>query len=112
MFILVFLPVLFYHIFKMNYIKGVVFAAGLGSSLGLAERTIDPFDRHEYEYTIDGPQQRSDVFYVSVNGYDEHDNKHDDRLGDGLLMLTIAAGLGSLLLKTELARAPQPDDAI
>jgi len=79
---------------------GVWGAAGISviSGVALGERLLDPFDRHDQNYTLEGPQRPSDVFYLSVNSY-EGGEKHDDRLGDLMLFLEAASVFGYVALR-------------
>jgi hypothetical protein len=69
------------------------------------ERLVDPLERHEHNYVLEGPAHRSEVFYVSTNYYDET-GKHDDRVGDVILITSMVAGLGAMSL--ELSRKEIP----
>jgi hypothetical protein len=77
---------------------GLTADAILGVGL-LAERMADPFNRYEQDYTLEGSSGRSEVSYITSNYY-ENGKKHDDRLGDALLGLTIVSFAGVLALRT------------
>lgn len=86
----------------MNKIGGArVLAAGLFvvAGAGLAERVVDPFDRHGHDFTIEGPQGYSEIAYASVNWYSQAGEKHDDRFGDLLLLTDAVTALGYVGLR-------------
>ncbi len=90
----------------MKSVKVLCASLALASGSMLAERVIDPFDRHDAEYTLQGPQHRSEVFYMSVNEVDANGREvNDDRFGDALLLAT-----GGLALTALLIRQNRPDD--
>lgn len=78
----------------MKILKNVLLATCLASGMGIAERVADPFERHNTNYAVEGPEGHSEVFYVSTNWYDESGEKHDDRFGDLLLLTSLATGVG------------------
>ncbi len=82
---------------KRGLIRGGLAATAFFASASLAERVADPFERHEEEYSIEGPRHNSEVFYLSVNNSDGS----DDRLGDLMLLTAGGAALGSLLVRPE-----------
>jgi hypothetical protein len=77
----------------MKLLRNVLLVTMLVSGVGLAERITDPFERHEHDFTLEGPRQNSEVFYVSSNWYDEEGNQHDDRSGDALIAGIALSGL-------------------
>lgn len=72
----------------------------LVAGASLAERIIDPFERHGADYVLEGPQHPSEVFYVSSNYYDAQGGKHNDRAGDILLLLTVTSAVGALATRS------------
>lgn len=85
----------------MNKLRVASNALALTSAVSfgsLIERVADPFDRHEKQYTVEGPQGHSEVFYLSVNHYDA-EGKHDDRTGDLLLACGALSVAGSIALR-------------
>jgi hypothetical protein len=69
---------------------------GILSGSALTERILDPFDRHELDYQLEGGRV-GEVLHASINAYDEHGEKHDDRVGDAY-MLGIILGFGGAAL--------------
>lgn len=65
---------------------------------GVAERVVDPFDRHDNDHTIEGPASHSEVFYMSVNTYDGNGEKHDDRAGDAMIAAGALAITGAIVI--------------
>jgi hypothetical protein len=80
----------------MSFLKPVLFTVMCASGAALAERIIDPFERHAHDYSLEGPQGTSEVFYLSSNWYDEHGGKHDDRVGDSMLAAVVLSGAGAV----------------
>ncbi len=74
-------------------------ATMVAGPVALIERIADPWDRHDPAYTLEGPPQGSEVLYVSVNSYDPTGEKHDDRVGDALIVATIGSVLGGVALR-------------
>lgn len=80
---------------KMAAVLLSVSALGAGA---VAERTIDPFERYAHDYSLEGPNDSSDVFYVSSNWYNDAGEKQDDRLGDAIIVFSMLSGLGAAAL--------------
>jgi hypothetical protein len=69
----------------------------------LAERVADPLERHEIDYSLEGPNHQSEVFYMSVNSH-YNGEKHDDRVGDAMLAAGALAAMGALALPQQAYR--------
>ena len=84
----------------MRFTTGLLLATTLATGIGTAERIIDPFERHAHDYTLEGPSGHSEVSFArSSNWYDDEGKKHDDRLGDLLIVSTIAGAAGTIALR-------------
>lgn len=70
---------------------------GIGCTIGLADRVYEGSK-------IEGPSHHSEIFYLSVNSYDENGEKHDDRVGDIFLAGLCIGALMSVLPRKELLK--------
>jgi len=92
----------------MKLLGSALMIASLAGTGALAERTVDPFERQPHDFVLEGPQHRSEVFYLSSNWYDEQGNKHDDRTGDVILATTLLSTLGAAALSTQPKQDTEP----
>ncbi len=83
----------------MRAVASALLTLSLASGVGLAERIADPFIHYSNNYILEVPQHPSEVPYVSSNWYDETNTKHDDRVGDFLLVSALVAGMGGMAIE-------------
>lgn len=97
--------------FVKNLATGALYALPVLSGVALTERLVDPFDRHEHNYVLEGPQNRTEMFYMSTNWYDESGEKHDDRVSDALLGVFVTSSAGVILSRVNSASQAQVHSA-
>ena len=87
----------------MNKISGLLLVATVASGAGVAERVVDPFDHYNHSFVLEEPQRNTELFYVSINWYDTSGNKHDDRVGDSLLVAGVLSAAGVTVIQLSQA---------